>query len=360
MTLLPTPALSSYPTDFFKGGTFYLGDNLTDWWLSNIAGISNNPGGEVVGAKIVVSLSKSVIDISVSYKLARGDGYSWKWHAEGDFEINSNAKTIKGTVSKDYDAYQFWNPDGTAGSGQWKLANSQKFVNYGASSYIVPTSNHSRDIPSEAWRKYFSGEFNYNYVNQTDTVFTATSSALNAKMANLILTGTSAINGTGNALDNILTGNSKNNVLSGGGGKDNLTGISANDTTFGKGTVDTLTGGTGGSSNNDTFVLGTKSGVFYSDGNKTNAGRSDYAWITDFTSGDKIQLQSNTTGYQIKSENMTINGKQYSGFGLYLNDGSNKSGWDSTDELIGFIQTTNKLALSNSSLATNQGFFSYI
>ena len=141
---------------------------------------------------------------------------------------------------------------------------------------------------------------------------------------------------------------------------DNLTGISASDTTFGKGTVDTLTGGTGGSSNSDIFVLGAKSGVFYSDGNKTNAGRSDYARITDFTSGDKIQLQSNTTGYQIKSETFSIDKKQYSGFGLYLNDGSNKSGWDSTDELIGFIQTTNNLALTNSSLASSQGFFSYV
>ena len=36
----------------------------------------------------------------------------------------------------------------------------------------------------------------------------------------LTLTGTSAINGTGNALDNILTGNSANNVLTGETGAD--------------------------------------------------------------------------------------------------------------------------------------------
>ena len=42
-------------------------------------------------------------------------------------------------------------------------------------------------------------------------------------MENLTLTGTTAINGTGNALDNILTGNSAANVLTGGAGNDTYT-----------------------------------------------------------------------------------------------------------------------------------------
>jgi len=41
---------------------------------------------------------------------------------------------------------------------------------------------------------------------------------------NLTLTGTAAINGTGNAYPNTLTGNSKRNVLNGGANKDTLTG----------------------------------------------------------------------------------------------------------------------------------------
>ena len=41
---------------------------------------------------------------------------------------------------------------------------------------------------------------------------------LTTNVENLILTGTSAINGTGNTLDNYLTGNAGNNVLSGGTG----------------------------------------------------------------------------------------------------------------------------------------------
>ena len=43
---------------------------------------------------------------------------------------------------------------------------------------------------------------------------------LSANVENLTLTGTGAINGTGNALDNVLTGNSAANTLTGGLGND--------------------------------------------------------------------------------------------------------------------------------------------
>ena len=37
-----------------------------------------------------------------------------------------------------------------------------------------------------------------------------------ALLANLVLTGTAALNGTGNALDNVIIGNESNNVITGG------------------------------------------------------------------------------------------------------------------------------------------------
>ena len=70
----------------------------------------------------------------------------------------------------------------------------------------------------------------------TDTVNTSVTLTLAANVENLTLTGTAAIKGTGNTLDNVLTGNSAANTLTGGAG---------NDTLDGKGGADTMVGGAG-------------------------------------------------------------------------------------------------------------------
>ncbi|MEW6246292.1 MAG: calcium-binding protein [Nitrospirota bacterium] len=64
----------------------------------------------------------------------------------------------------------------------------------------------------------------------TDTVQTDLSYSLGANMENLTLTGSAAVDGTGNELDNVLTGNSGANVLDGGLGADTLAGGAGDDT----------------------------------------------------------------------------------------------------------------------------------
>ncbi len=76
----------------------------------------------------------------------------------------------------------------------------------------------------------------------TDTVRASVSHTLGTNVENLVLTGTAAINGTGNALDNVITGNSAANMLTGGSGNDTLDGGAGNDA---------LTGGLG----NDTYYV---------------------------------------------------------------------------------------------------------
>jgi len=64
---------------------------------------------------------------------------------------------------------------------------------------------------------------------EIDKVNSAVSYTLSANVENLVLTGTAAINGTGNALDNVITGNAAANTLNGGIGADMLIGGSGND-----------------------------------------------------------------------------------------------------------------------------------
>jgi hypothetical protein len=107
----------------------------------------------------------------------------------------------------------------------------------------------------------------------TDTITAAVTTTLAANVENLTLTGAAAINGTGNAGNNVITGNTANNLLNGGGGNDTLNGGAG---------IDTLTGGAG----NDVFLFQ------FSQSTVANPDR-----INDFAiKSDKIDLLSAAGG----------------------------------------------------------------
>lgn len=81
-----------------------------------------------------------------------------------------------------------------------------------------------------------------------DLVLASVTWTLSANLENLVLTGTTAINGSGNGLNNIITGNDANNALTGNGGNDSLDGGNGNDSLSGGAESDTLNGGTGNDS----------------------------------------------------------------------------------------------------------------
>ena len=98
----------------------------------------------------------------------------------------------------------------------------------------------------------------------TDLVNASISYTLANNVENLTLSGTTAINGTGNTLDNVLIGNSAANTLAGNAGADTL---------YGKAGADTLIGGTG----NDTYWLGRGWGNYTIQENDATAGNTHRA-----------------------------------------------------------------------------------
>ncbi len=95
------------------------------------------------------------------------------------------------------------------------------------------------DVATESNASLVSGGY--------DRVYSSITYELGDNVEYLALTGSTAINGTGNSLDNTLVGNTADNTLNGGSGNDILRGMGGNDT---------LIGGLG----NDWFVFNTALG----------------------------------------------------------------------------------------------------
>jgi Ca2+-binding RTX toxin-like protein len=109
------------------------------------------------------------------------------------------------------------------------LGNDTMIGGAGNDTYLV---NIAGDVVTES----------SNNLTEIDTVRSQITYTLGDNLENLVLTGTNAINATGNSLNNNLTGNSANNTLNGGEGNDTLNGSTGNDTML-------------GSVGNDTYVV---------------------------------------------------------------------------------------------------------
>ncbi len=119
----------------------------------------------------------------------------------------------------------------------------------------------------------------------TDLVQASVSYTLSANVENLTLTGTAAINGTGNALGNVLTGNSDANILAGLDGNDYIDGGAG---------ADQMKGGAG----DDTYVVD-NAGDKITEGN--NAGNDTVMSSVDFVVAGYIENVILTGSADIKA-----------------------------------------------------------
>ena len=131
----------------------------------------------------------------------------------------------------------------------------------------------------------------------TDTVRSSASFTLSADVERLELTGTAAINGTGNLNADIITGNAANNILQGMAGVDRLMGKDGNDILLGGADADQLYGDAGndrldGGAGQDKMYGGAGADVFvFSFASDTARTKSDK--VLDFQTGvDKIDLSA--------------------------------------------------------------------
>ncbi|MDQ7251724.1 calcium-binding protein, partial [Dongia sedimenti] len=164
-------------------------------------------------------LGQTTLDPSVEAALA--SILTSSWHVSGGGGATSGNDSISGTAGDDI-------LDGLAGNDTLSglagndtliggIGNDTLIGGAGNDTYVVDTLN---DVVTE------TGTDTNDTVQSSITYSIASLSTIE----NLTLTGTSAINGTGNALANTVTGNSGANVLDGGTGADTLIGGAGNDT----------------------------------------------------------------------------------------------------------------------------------
>jgi Ca2+-binding RTX toxin-like protein len=145
---------------------------------------------------------------------------------------------------------------------------------------------------------------------------------LDANVENLLLTDITAVNGTGNALNNSLSGNEIANSLSGGLGNDTLRGFGGNDTLHGDGGRDRLDGGR----SNDRLTGGGGADLFMFLQGAVTGGVDR---ITDFARGTDEVLFENAVFGQLGAS-----GAWAGGDGRFRSGAGVTTGQDSTDRLI--------------------------
>ncbi|MES2356088.1 MAG: hypothetical protein V4568_17125 [Pseudomonadota bacterium] len=237
------------------GNDAYVVDNTSDVVTENL-----NEGTDVVQSSVAYTLGNNLENLTLTGTSAIGG----TGNALDNILIgNSGKNTLTGKAGND-------RLDG--GAGVDKLIGG-----LGNDTYVV---DNTSDVITE------------NASEGTDNVESSITYTLGSNLENLFLTGTTAINATGNTLNNLLTGNSAintlnggagNDIMQGGAGADLLTDTAGNNLFNGGSDNDTLAGGTG----NELYIGGTGN-----DSITTNTGKD----VIAFNKGDGQDTIAASTG----------------------------------------------------------------
>ncbi|MDX2309593.1 MAG: calcium-binding protein [Hyphomicrobium sp.] len=203
------------------------GDTTTD---TNAAGAG---GIDTVIARVTWTLSVNIEKLTLSGAAAiNGLGNALANTMAG----NASANLLNGGAGNDVMSGAGGADILNGGTGNDNLAGGD-----GNDLYVVDSST---DVTTES---------NAAAAGGIDTVQSSVTRTLSTNIERLSLTGTAAIDGTGNGLTNVIVGNAAANTLKGLGANDSLNGAVGDDVLEGGLGNDTLTGGAG----NDFFVFNT-------------------------------------------------------------------------------------------------------
>jgi Ca2+-binding RTX toxin-like protein len=215
----------------------YIGDNFTYDPIGNTGGVLNETYHYLNGALLysVTGLNHDMSAVNI-------------YHGNNDpqgllgFLLSGN-DTFIGSSGNDYAKGYAGNDSLDGGNGNDTLDGGTGADvlsgGVGADTYVVDDAG---DLVGEAGGEPFP---------DGDTVIASLTYALPPTMENLVLSGSAAINGTGNSFGNVMNGNGANNLLDGAAGNDTINGGGGHDTLIGGSGIDALAGGDG----NDTYVL---------------------------------------------------------------------------------------------------------
>ena len=262
--------------DTMRGGggdDLYVVDSTADVVAENA-----NEGFDTVRASVSYTLGSNVEQLELTGSSATsGTGNSLDNVLIG----NGANNTLSGGAGNDY-------LDGGGGSDTMRGGTGDDI-------YVV---NAGTDVVTE------------NANEGTDTVHSSVTLTLAANVEHLLLTGASAINGTGNSLANHIRGNGAANALNGSGGNDILQGAGGNDTltdTSGNNLLDggdgadSLNGGTArefiaGGAGNDTLKLG---------------GGADIIAFNRGHGADSVTAPASGAGLGESNDTLTLGGVRY-------------------------------------------------